>query len=1141
MLGRSQALKAAREDVLRAAAAAASSSSSSSASTPLPSSASKYFAAVSEPDPETALREVFDLPARTLSTRGKKRPRVPVLEEDGSTSTYKRPRIGATGSSSPLSRNHPAVADVPETPSKRPVVVAKPRAGFSVRGPSSFTPTAATPAQCRATAAGFTPNTPSKSVCDENTRPPRTPSKSTARPSAAAAAHTLDIQIDVPAPSSPLYSRGLQPPASPRAQPPPDDIVIQVPAVACSTPTKRPAKSSPLPRTPTTPASKRSAHTSALSTFELLAGRPPKTPDFRTGPGTGMGSTTKTRLVTTATKPLRPPSHTGITVPSPLRSSVATTTTREGAKTATPVKSFYSSVPPPRAAPNMAGSSASSPSASAVLYRRAGGVAGTNPAAAMPMAMETTNSAKTSALNASLAKPAATPPPPPKKKARVGTPQSASAINTRDLLVGRRSPGAAAAPSARKPRVNDERSAAAAVARADVVVVHDDGGINNAALPNHEIADSANIVGRRPEGQSRNSAGAQQEDGDLCSAQPVSELVTKRPVGRPPKSTPRTSVEGGIPPSVPAESSKIASKRPVGRPRKTPVKIPTPSKGVQATTTDIDESLSPAAGPSASLTAVMESPTRNAAPPPRPPPSSLSPANTKMTSPTKPAPQPPPIPTPSSIPPQTFLAARRHITSRLTSRSALPTLIGLTDQHAKIHSLLSRTISRGESNSVLLMGNRGTGKSALVDSALQKLRAEFSNEAFITVRLSGLFQTDDRLALREIMRCLSSAAAARRRDGSDDTTTAGDGGDNTVDDADLDAAAASGRWSFAQCLSYVLDTLRAGNARSSTPVVFVLDDVDLFAMHPKQALLYNLFDACQTAQNPIAVVAMTTRIDFVDLLEKRVKSRFSHRQVCIYPAENFAAFLDIMRAAVRIAPDDNITTTTTEDKNNVGGCSDESVSTTYQAPAAAPEADAFRAAFNWHVDEMLRSGMVVNALKRVYDLGKDVRAGFRILYTLIIRLSQTDPYPTPPLAARYLPNPLAPDPKVTTIASLSILELMLLIAMQQHEARQVDAYNFEMVYDEYREFIQAVGSLGRGATNLFYVKGVAMKAFERLGSLELWRPEGGVGSGGGGGGVGNRGPKEYRMVRMAVGRREVELGVRAFKDAPKQVLKWAIG
>jgi origin recognition complex subunit 4 len=62
----------------------------------------------------------------------------------------------------------------------------------------------------------------------------------------------------------------------------------------------------------------------------------------------------------------------------------------------------------------------------------------------------------------------------------------------------------------------------------------------------------------------------------------------------------------------------------------------------------------------------------------------------------------------------------------------------------------------------------------------------------------------------------------------------------------------------------------------------VLDNFDLFASHPNQALLYNLFDIVQHQRSSLAVVGITSRLDALDLLEKRVKSRFSHRQLDIY-------------------------------------------------------------------------------------------------------------------------------------------------------------------------------------------------------------------------------------------------------------------
>lgn len=51
-----------------------------------------------------------------------------------------------------------------------------------------------------------------------------------------------------------------------------------------------------------------------------------------------------------------------------------------------------------------------------------------------------------------------------------------------------------------------------------------------------------------------------------------------------------------------------------------------------------------------------------------------------------------------------------------------------------------------------------------------------------------------------------------------------------------------------------------GDRSSSRPVLFVLDEFDLFAHHKNQTLLYNLFDVSQSAQAPIAVVGLTCRL-----------------------------------------------------------------------------------------------------------------------------------------------------------------------------------------------------------------------------------------------------------------------------------------
>lgn len=85
--------------------------------------------------------------------------------------------------------------------------------------------------------------------------------------------------------------------------------------------------------------------------------------------------------------------------------------------------------------------------------------------------------------------------------------------------------------------------------------------------------------------------------------------------------------------------------------------------------------------------------------------------------------------------------------------AALPSqLHNLDQEYDTLYKLLKQTVSSGESNSCLLIGNRGTGKSALVRTVLKDLE-KLKNE-FCIVKLNGLTETNDRLALNEIARQL---------------------------------------------------------------------------------------------------------------------------------------------------------------------------------------------------------------------------------------------------------------------------------------------------------------------------------------------------------------------------------------------------
>ncbi|KAM7104984.1 origin recognition complex subunit 4 isoform 3-T3 [Molossus nigricans] len=211
---------------------------------------------------------------------------------------------------------------------------------------------------------------------------------------------------------------------------------------------------------------------------------------------------------------------------------------------------------------------------------------------------------------------------------------------------------------------------------------------------------------------------------------------------------------------------------------------------------------------------------------------------------------------------------QRILRERFCHQSSHSNLFGVQVQYKHLIELLKRTAIHGESNSVLLVGPRGSGKTMLINHALKELmEVEDVSENVLQVHLNGLLQINDKIALKEITRQLNL--------------------ENVVGDKVFG--------SFAENLSFILEALKKGDRTSSCPVIFILDEFDLFAHHRNQTLLYNLFDISQSAQTPIAVIGLTCRLDILELLEKRVKSRFSHRQIHLMNSFGFPQYLKIFK------------------------------------------------------------------------------------------------------------------------------------------------------------------------------------------------------------------------------------------------------
>ncbi|XP_022425393.1 origin recognition complex subunit 4 isoform X3 [Monodon monoceros] len=227
---------------------------------------------------------------------------------------------------------------------------------------------------------------------------------------------------------------------------------------------------------------------------------------------------------------------------------------------------------------------------------------------------------------------------------------------------------------------------------------------------------------------------------------------------------------------------------------------------------------------------------------------------------------------------------QRILRERFCHQSPHSNLFGVQAQYKHLIELLKRTAIHGESNSVLIVGPRGSGKTMLINHALKELmEVEEVSENVLQVHLNGLLQINDKIALKEITRQLNL--------------------ENVVGDKVFG--------SFAENLSFLLEALKKGDRTSSCPVIFILDEFDLFAHHKNQTLLYNLFDISQSAQTPVAVIGLTCRLSLSedrnvrDVLQKHFNVSKSLRSLHtllmlalnrVTPSHPFMTAADLMEA-----------------------------------------------------------------------------------------------------------------------------------------------------------------------------------------------------------------------------------------------------
>ncbi|RAH46863.1 origin recognition complex subunit 4 [Aspergillus brunneoviolaceus CBS 621.78] len=388
------------------------------------------------------------------------------------------------------------------------------------------------------------------------------------------------------------------------------------------------------------------------------------------------------------------------------------------------------------------------------------------------------------------------------------------------------------------------------------------------------------------------------------------------------------------------------------------------------------------------------------------------------------------------------------VLEKLNGKKRVP-LKGLETEFDKVNQLVEQTVSIGESNSMLLLGSRGSGKTAILETIIATLRRSHKND-FHVVRLNGFLHTDDRLALREMWRQLGRET-------------------NTEDEAGKVSSYADTMATLLALLSHHEELFGPSsdpeNATSAKSIVIILDEFDLFVTHPRQTLLYNLFDIAQARKAPIAVLGLTTKVEVTEMLEKRVKSRFSHRYVYVPLPRSLEVFSDICFAGLNLEDDE--VSDLLEDAD--------------PAEQAILKSEGWRrllAAWRAYLQNLWTDEAFSAHLRRIYYQTRSVKEFFTSALVAISELHHStytttttngggnNSQLTIPTATTFTSHPLAcPDPAplpfaptITASASPSSLPLSLLLA----------ATRLAALYDPGLESVQTPSGSGSGPLALSF-------------------------------------------------------------------------
>jgi len=325
-----------------------------------------------------------------------------------------------------------------------------------------------------------------------------------------------------------------------------------------------------------------------------------------------------------------------------------------------------------------------------------------------------------------------------------------------------------------------------------------------------------------------------------------------------------------------------------------------------------------------------------------------------------------------------------------------------------------------KSGSILVLGPRGSGKTMLVQRCLEN----FAGNVDI-VNLNGILQTNDVAAVKAIAKQLNQSVEVE-------------------DETDED--------SVSNALGDMLKRVRR-------PLVIVVDEFDRFALDrapEKQSLLYSLLNHTHNDKKQLLIIGISCRLDALDSLEKRVRSRISQNSLLLLNEWSFEKYLEYAKQMM-VLP-----------KN---GKDNRDVDT-----------------WNKAVETTVSHPDVKACLERHYDANRSLQRLQQYLVA-IISLCDIDKIRLAPELFRKVNEELfAIDSRRLTLEGLSALEMGILVTAASclKNYGDNDDLNFELIYKEYCKFTREKRQTVADARP--YPKSVMFQAFDKLSDMGIFAP-----------------------------------------------------